>query len=187
LKDAAKNLDDHIRAVDPDLNAATDKFSRMSKAYDKLSKDALSGKVDTIQRRLGRIFNAGDIERKAADPMAQIGAGQKALDTVLDAKTAQGFHPIINPRLEKAAHTTGGGIAGASGALAAKTIMGGPKALAAGAGVLAATSPRLNQALIRASVVPIGESAAVDALASPTARAAVTSPLLRRLQSKEKK
>ncbi len=183
LNDAAKNLDDHIRAVGGDeLNAATDKFSRMAKGYDKLSKDALSGRVDTVQKRLGRVFRAGDIARKVEDPMATVGAGQKALDTLLDAKTAQGFAHKINPVLERAAVTTGGGMAGAAGFMASRAAVGGPKAIAGAAGLLAATSPALHNALIRAAVIPLGQNAAVEAAASPAARALMASPLLRRLQ-----
>lgn len=190
LKDAANNLDDHIRSVSPELNTATDNFSRMAKGYDKLAKSAMSGNVDTVQKRLGRIFAAGDAERKLADPLATVGAGQAALDTLLDAKTAQGFSPVISPRLERAAMNTGGGVLGAAGVgglVTAGALKGGAPVAAGVAGTLAATSPALNMAAIRAATVPIGENAAVDALASPTSRALVTSPLLRRLNSTQGK
>ncbi len=196
LKDAAMNLDEHIRtgaAADPALNSATDKFARAAKGYGKLAKTALSGQIDTVSKRLGRIFNAGDITRKVGSPLAdEIGAGSKQLETLLDAKTAQRFAPWVNPKVSGSFENTGGGAlgnilkiagAGAGASVAPGTI---PQKLATGAAILAGTSPRLINAGIRAAVVPVGESAVVDAAASPAARAVMASPLMRRLRKKEK-
>ena len=159
LKGARSELNDRIRAVSPRYTQATAAFSKAAQVYDQLSKDVLSGKPETIQRRITGMFNKGSADRKIVERVDKISETAGAsLDTILDSITAQKFDPILNPGMTRAAGSTGGGILGATGIAAGKVLAGGPGAGIA-AGAITATSPRLHALGIRAFNSPIGAGA----------------------------
>lgn len=176
LKQGRYDLNERLKAVSDTFRKANDAFAKVAKDYDKLSSDVLSGKDETVQRRITNLFNKDSIERKV---LARIDIGAKdahnSLDTILDAITAQKFRPKLNPVVERAAFHSGGGIIGASGIGGAAGIMGAmgnpiPAALTAGA--LAATSPRLHSLGIKAFASPIGKGA-IPGLSRGSAAAAL--------------
>lgn len=162
LKTARVELNARIKAISPRYEKATAAFARGAKVYDELANDILSGKPETIQRRIAGLFSKGSADRKIVEKIDKVSeeAG-KSLDTILDSITAQKFSPIMNPTVERAAFHTGGGVLGASGvggAVGAAAAMGHPLYAAGVGGALAATSPKLHGLAIRAFASPMGKT-----------------------------
>ena len=183
LKNAHAELNARLRVESPRYAKANAAFAKAAKVYDELAKDVLSGKPETIQRRITGMFNKGSADRKIVERVDKISrdAGT-SLDTILDSIMAQKFQPVINPTVMNAATRTGGGILGAAGlggAAGTYAAMGSPGAALAVGGALAATSPKLHALGIRAFAAPMGKATA-PALARPAASAAIAALRARR-------
>ena len=185
MKEAYDGVNTRLRAVNPRYAKANDAFARAAKVYEELGADVLSGKPEMIERKLGAMLRKGSAESKVVQKVDRI--SQEAvgvLDEVFDALTAQRFAPKVNPTLVRAATQTGGGIVGnvAGGALA-QQVLGGPTTMGLGAGVLAATSPRLHTLGIRAFNAPMG-AGAIPGLARGGTSAALAALRARRQEDR---
>lgn len=157
LKQARKDINDRLLAIDPTFKKANDAYARVRQSYDLLHDEIFSGKDETINRRIAAIFKKGTAERKLIQRLDQVGGNTAAaLDDLLDTITAQKFQPKVHPSISKAFFNTGGGPI----ANTAKLLMGegagaavghpGMAPLLAGATV-GISSPKLNFRVIQAS------------------------------------
>lgn len=162
LMEARSELNARLKNFSGHFKNANDAFAKMAGNYKMLEDDILSGKPETIQRRITSMFNKGSADRKIVERVDRISeeAGV-SLDTILNSITAQKFSPVMNPTVERAAFHTGGGILGASGvggAVGAAAALGHPLYAAGVGGAIAATSPKLHGLAIRAFASPIGKT-----------------------------
>ena len=184
LTEARTMLNDRLKALDQNFRKANDAFANMARNYEQIELDVMGGKAETIQKRITNLFKKESVERKLLNRLDKsMSAANASLDTILDSITAQRFAPKINPMLVRAATQTGGGLVGnIAGGAVAQQMLGGPKALALGASILGATSPKLHSGAIRAAAAPFVRGSAP--LARPAAAAALAALRARRKENR---
>ena len=191
LKGVRREIDSRLEASSPLFKTASRGYAKVAKAYDDLSRDLLSGKVETIERRISNIFKKGSVDRKIVEKIDRVSEEAAGiLDNVLDAITAQKFRPIINPGVARAAAHTGGGLMGPALGIGGTALFGAAPTALVGSGALAATSPRLAGLAIRgakALTKPRFAGAAINRAAPAIPGAASLSALALARKRKEKK